>query len=214
MKTGLEIDGSYAGSNINTSANKDFVSDLSIKVSSKSILGCTNLDEFPARYADWINSHKSGIDYTTFTDLPDGSLYCIWYLLGDEYQDVIDILDDYMYDNCSELYNQKVSAINSLMFNNDIEFDKATGRLTLDLSTYQERGSASDFGGTAFSGVYNITPYYNGMPVQSIKIKGAYKTKNSKGQNIESFIDSFALSFDQYNNRHSRNVYGNRRQWR
>lgn len=196
LKTGLEIDGSYAGSNINTSANKDFVSDLSIKVSSKSILGCTNLDEFPARYADWINSHKSGIDYTTFTDLPDGSLYCIWYLLGDEYQDVIDILDDYMYDNCSELYNQKVSAINSLMFNNDIEFDKATGRLTLDLSTYQERGSASDFGGTAFSGVYNITPYYNGMPVQSIKIKGAYKTKNSKGQNIESFIDSFALSFD------------------
>lgn len=194
-KTGFNMEGSYENSNISSVTDECSVSDLSIKVTSKKPLSSITLDDFSSAYTEWIKAH-TGEDYTIFTDLPEGSLYCIWYLLGDEYQDVINILDDYMYDNCSELYNQKVSAINSLMLNNDIEFDKATGRLTLDLSTYQERGSASDFGGTAFSGVYNITPYYNGMPVQSIKIKGAYKTKNSKGQNIESFIDSFALSFD------------------
>lgn len=195
LKTGLKIEGAVEAGKIETSNDTNSISDLSIKVTSKKLLSSTSLDDFSSAYAKWIEAH-TGEDCTIFTDLPDGSLYCIWYLLGDEYQDVINVLDDYMYDNCSELYNQKVSAINSLMFNDDIEFDKATGCLTLDLSNYQERGSASDFGGTAFSGVYNITPYYNGMPIQSIKIKGAYKTKNSKGQNIESFIDSFALSFD------------------
>lgn len=194
-KTGLNVEGSYEKSNINSSVDKNSVSDLSIKVTSKKLLSSSSLDDFSSSYAKWIEGH-TGADYTIFTDLPDGSLYCIWYLLGDEYQDVINILDNYMYDNCFELYNQKVSAINSLMLNDDIEFDKETGCLALDLSSYQERGSASDFGGMAFGGVYNITPYYNGMPVKSIKLKGGYKTKNSSGQNIVSLIDSFALGFD------------------
>ena len=198
LKSGLNIDGSVDASGINTSNTVDSISDLSIKVKSGKMFGSTdfNLDKFSEQYAKWIASHESGTDYTIFTDLPDGSLYCIWYLLGNEYQDVIDKLDDYMYDNCSKLYNEKISAINSLMFNDDVEFDEDTGCLTLDLSYYQERGSASDFNGTAFGGVYNITPYFNGTPIRNIKIKGAYKTKNPNGQNINSLIDSFALSFD------------------
>lgn len=207
-KVGVGISADYAKGDISTAATSSIMQNLSIKVTSQMPLSATNLAEFASAYSAWETQRQGGIsngkDYSVFCDVPDNSLYCVWYLLGSEYQDVIDIMDNYMFEQCSDLYKEKISAINSYKLSDDVEFDSDTQCLTFNLNYYQETGNLFynskngeiEFNGVPFGGVYDLSPYYNGTPIKKIVINGSYKTKNDSGQIINQIIIGFAIKFD------------------
>lgn len=85
------------------------------------------------------------------------------------------------------------------MINDDVEFNSETGELSINLATYQSvenEGAMNCFDdNTNFSGVYEITPYYQGNPVKSIVVNGGYYTRNTKGEIITTFVPKFSLKF-------------------
>lgn len=198
LKTGLNIDASLGVSSIESSVTSTSMQNFSINVTSQKQLSATSLDNFTNDYSAWLSGHTDGVDYSIFTDVPDGSLYCVWYLLGDEYADVIQIMDTYMLDNCSQLYQEKIAAINSLSLSDDVEFDSQTHTLSINLNYYQELGNLDLFEGQGLfdNGVFNITPYWNGNQIEHIVINGSYGARNANGQVISTIIDGCTLSFD------------------
>lgn len=196
LKTGLDISASESVSSLKTESTSSQIQKLQINVTSKNVLAATSLDQFVSAYPKWQEGDHS--QYSVFTDVPDESLYCIWYLLGDEYRDVIDILDDYMYSQYSELYDSRLSAIYSFMLADDFEFDRDAQTLSLNLQSYQESGNSSNFEATNFNsstGVLSVYPAINGTSVKKIILNGSYHLDNSSGQQITKLIDKFSLEF-------------------
>lgn len=180
-----------------TESTSNKIQSLQINVTSKNVLAATDMTEFAKRFPEWQKGDHS--QYAVFADVPDDSLYCIWYLLGDEYRDVINILDAYMYSQCSELYNSRLNAIYSFMLANDFEFDSAEQVLTLNLDVYQELGEASKFDAInnfdKSTNVLSIYPAIDGISIKKIVINGAYYLDNRNGQQITTLIDNFSLRF-------------------
>lgn len=154
------------------------------------------MDNFVYNYNACLAARDDNADYAVFSDLPDNSLYCIWYLLSDGYADAINILDEYMYSHASELYQKKIDVINSLMFEN-VAFDAETGTLSINLDTYQQQGVVTELDGVKLEGsVYKITPYYQGKRIKSVIVNGAYATRNTAGQIINTLISPFSIKID------------------
>lgn len=196
MKSELNLEGSVATSFIKSSSSKHSVTNLTINVTSNKALAATSLDSFVSNYNAWLASRDDNKDYSVFSDLPDNSLYCIWYLLGDEYAEAINILDEYMYSHASKLYQEKVDAINSLMFES-VAFEAETGTLSINLDTFQQKGVVPELDGAALAGgVYKITPYYQGKQVKKVVVNGAYGARNTSGQIIQTIISPFSIKID------------------
>lgn len=196
MKSELNLEGSVATSFIKSSSSKHSVTNLTISVTSNKALAATSLDSFVSNYNAWLAARDDNGDYAVFSDLPDNSLYCIWYLLGDEYAEAINILDEYMYSHASKLYQEKVDAINSLMFES-VAFEAETGTLSINLDTFQQKGVVPELDGSALAGgVYKITPYYQGKQVKKVVVNGAYGTRNTSGQIIQTIISPFSIKID------------------
>lgn len=197
--TGVNTSVNTQSSVVGSKTTESSWSGLNINVNSKKAFSATNLETFYKDYSTWISQHTDGVDYTTMVDVPDGSLYCVWDLLDDEYDDVKAILNEYMNGRCSDLYAEKIKKINSIMINDDVEFNSETGELSINLATYQSvenEGAMNCFDdNTNFSGVYEITPYYQGNPVKSIVVNGGYYTRNTKGEIITTFVPKFSLKF-------------------
>ncbi len=192
---GCETSADASAKGLMTGVSENCVSNLNINVSSQKPFSATNMEEFDSSYSKWIASLDGEKD-AVFIDVPENSLFCIWYLLGDEYNDVKNILDDFMRSRCSQLYNEKIAAINSFMIGDDVEFDEESGCLTYNIEAYQSLGTITDFNGEAFDGEIDVTPYFNGKKIKTVRIKGAYGTKNSLGQNITTLISPLKLKFD------------------
>lgn len=196
-KTGVDASVGVDSSFLKTDSNSNTIQSLNINGRSKEKFGATSMEDFGKAYDSW--REKNGGD--VFIDVPEGSLYCVWDLLGEEYKDVKQLLDDYMYSECDKLSDEVLAKINSLKYEDDLKFDKDTQTLFLNLKYYQEH---SDVGVDTFdrgnfemkNGVLNVTPYYNGTPIKKIVIDGAYGQRNLKGQVIDFVVGNFALKFD------------------
>lgn len=196
-KTGVDASVGVDSSFLKTDSNSNTIQSLNINGRSKEKFGATSMEDFGKAYDKW--REKNGGD--VFIDVPEGSLYCVWDLLGKEYNDVKQLLDDYMYSECDKLSGEVLAKINSLKYEDDLKFDKDTQTLFLNLKYYQEH---SDVGVDTFdrgnfemkNGVLNVTPYYNGTPIKKIVIDGAYGQRNLKGQVIDFVVKNFALKFD------------------
>ncbi len=197
-KTGISASVGVDSSFLKTDSNSNTIQSLNINGRSKEKFGATSMEDFGKAYDSW--REKNGGD--VFIDVGDGSLYCVWDLLGEEYNDVKQLLDDYMYSECDKLSDDILAKINSLKYDNDLKFDKDTQTLRLDLKYYQEHANVGadtfDCGNFEKSdnGALHITPYYNGTPIKKIVIDGAYGQRNLKGQVIDFVVKNFALKFD------------------
>ena len=193
----LNIGGTIDGEKIETEITSNVMQNLSITSKSLNKLNATSLERFDANFDSWLKEKDGDV----FIDVPDESLYCVWDLLGEEYNDVKKLLDDYMYSECDKLSDEVLAKINSLKYEDDLKFDKDAQTLFLNLKYYQEH---SDVGVDTFdrgnfemkNGVLNVTPYYNGTPIKKIVIDGAYGQRNLKGQVIDSVVKNYALKFD------------------
>lgn len=207
-KTGLNAVAGLDVSNIKTSVEKDAFKHLTINGTAKNTFSATSFDELASSYKTWQSNFESDIEgNSVLIDVPDGSLCCIWYLLDDSFDDVKEILDDYMYSQCSDLYEQYVSKINGLKLKDDVTFDKETGTLEINFATYQKQGNLSGFKSDSYvryneleqvkaydktrkHGIIEITPYYNNEQVKRIVINGAYGMFDSAGQKIDKALET------------------------
>lgn len=150
-KTGLNAEAGLDVSNIKTSVEKDAFKHLTINGTAKNTFSATSFDELASSYKTWQSNFESDIEgNSVLIDVPDGSLCCIWYLLDDSFDDVKEILDDYMYSQCSDLYEQYVSKINGLKLKDDVTFDKETGTLEINFATYQKQGNIEGFNSDSY----------------------------------------------------------------
>ena len=207
-RTGLNAEAGLDVSNIKTSVEKDAFKHLTINGTAKNTFSATSFDELASSYKTWQSNFESDIEgNSVLIDVPDGSLCCIWYLLDDSFDDVKEILDDYMYSQCSDLYEQYVSKINGLKLKDDVTFDKETGTLEINFATYQKQGNLSGFKSDSYvryneleqvkaydktrkHGIIEITPYYNNEQVKRIVINGAYGMFDSAGQKIDKALET------------------------
>ena len=200
-RTGLNAEAGLDVSNIKTSVEKDAFKHLTINGTAKNTFSATSFDELASSYKTWQSNFESDIEgNSVLIDVPDGSLCCIWYLLDDSFDDVKEILDDYMYSQCSDLYEQYVSKINGLKLKDDVTFDKETGTLEINFATYQKQGNIEGFNSDSYvtydseKKMLTIMPYYNGNQIKSIIINGAYKTLDSAGQSIDTLIQDVSIA--------------------
>ena len=206
-KTGLNAEAGLDVSNIKTSVEKDAFKHLTIKGTAKNTFSATSFDELASSYKTWQSNFESDVAANSlFVDVGDNSLCCIWYLLDDSYDDVKEMLDDYMYSQCSDLYEQYASKVNGLKLKDDVTFDKETGTLEINFATYQKQGNLSGFKSDSYvayreikegtqdtkstNAIIEITPYYNNEQVKRIVINGAYGLFDSAGQKIDKAIDT------------------------
>lgn len=207
-KTGLNAEAGLDVSNIKTSVEKDAFKHLTIKGTAKNTFSATSFDELASSYKTWQSNFESDVAANSlFVDVGDNSLCCIWYLLDDSFDDVKEMLDDYMYSQCSDLYEQYASKVNGLKLKDDVTFDKETGTLEINFATYQKQGNLSGFKSDSYvryneleqvkaydktrkHGIIEITPYYNNEQVKRIVINGAYGMFDSAGQKIDKAIDT------------------------
>ena len=207
-RTGLNAEAGLDVSNIKTSVEKDAFKHLTINGTAKNTFSATSFDELASSYKTWQSNFESDIEgNSVLIDVPDGSLCCIWYLLDDSFDDVKEILDDYMYSQCSDLYEQYVSKINGFKLKDDVTFDKETGTLEINFATYQKQGNLSGFKSDSYvryneleqvkaydktrkHGIIEITPYYNNEQVKRIVINGAYGMFDSAGQKIDKALET------------------------
>lgn len=200
-KSGISASGELNNEFLKTNSNSKTIQSLNIKGMSKEKFGATSMEGFSKTYDSWLSKKEGDV----FIDVDDGSLCCVWDLLGDEYNDVKKLLDDYMYSECDKLSDEFLSQISSLKYDDDIIFNNGTQTLFINLKYYQEHNrEISSFNAKElktnndenFDGVLNVTPYYNGTPIKKIVIDGAYGQRNLKGQVIDSIVKNFALKFD------------------
>lgn len=207
-KTGLNAEAGLDVSNIKTSVEKDAFKHLTIKGTAKNTFSATSFDKLASSYKTWQSNFESDVAANSlFVDVGDNSLCCIWYLLDDSFDDVKEMLDDYMYSQCSDLYEQYASKVNGLKLKDDVTFDKETGTLEINFATYQKQGNLSGFKSDSYvryneleqvkaydktrkHGIIEITPYYNNEQVKRIVINGAYGMFDSAGQKIDKAIDT------------------------
>lgn len=206
-KTGLNAEAGLDVSNIKTSVEKDAFKHLTIKGTAKNTFSATSFDELASSYKTWQSNFESDVAANSlFVDVGDNSLCCIWYLLDDSFDDVKEMLDDYMYSQCSDLYEQYASKVNGLKLKDDVTFDKETGTLEINFATYQKQGNLSGFKSDSYvayreikegtqdtkstNAIIEITPYYNNEQVKRIVINGAYGLFDSAGQKIDKAIDT------------------------
>ncbi len=206
-KTGLNAEAGLDVSNIKTSVEKDAFKHLTIKGTAKNTFSATSFDELASSYKTWQSNFESDVAANSlFVDVGDNSLCCIWYLLDDSFADVKEMLDDYMYSQCSDLYEQYASKVNGLKLKDDVTFDKETGTLEINFATYQKQGNLSGFKSDSYvayreikegtqdtkstNAIIEITPYYNNEQVKRIVINGAYGLFDSAGQKIDKAIDT------------------------
>lgn len=201
LKTGLDIEATVDTSGISTSTEKDTLKWLSINGVAKNTFVCSSLDDLVSSYKTWqSNFEKDVAGNSVLVDIGDSGLCCIWYLLDDSFDDVKEILDDYMYSQCSDLYEQYVSKINGLKLKDDVTFDKETGTLEINFATYQKQGNIEGFNSDSYvtydseKKMLTIMPYYNGNQIKSIIINGAYKTLDSAGQSIDTLIQDVSIA--------------------
>lgn len=207
LKTGLDIEATVDTSGISTSTEKDTLKWLSINGVAKNTFVCSSLDDLVSSYKTWqSNFEKDVAGNSVLVDIGDSGLCCIWYLLDDSFDDVKEILDDYMYSQCSDLYAEYASKINNLKMRDDVSFDKETGTLELNFAPYQKQGNLSGFKSDSYvayreikeetqdtkstNAIIEITPYYNNEQVKRIVINGAYGLFDSAGQKIDKAIDT------------------------
>lgn len=207
LKTGLDIEATVDTSGISTSTEKDALKWLSINGVAKNTFMGSSLDDLVSSYKTWqSNFEKDVAGNSVLVDIGDSGLCCIWYLLDDSFDDVKEILDDYMYSQCSDLYAEYASKINNLKMRDDVSFDKETGTLELNFAPYQKQGNLSGFKSDSYvayreikegtqdtkstNAIIEITPYYNNEQVKRIVIDGAYGLFDSAGQKIDKAIDT------------------------
>lgn len=208
LKTGLDIEAGGDVSDINSSCEKDTIKKLSITGTAKNTFLCTSMDELSSAYQVWQNNFEKDVENNSvLVDIGDAGLCCIWYLLDDSFNDVKEVLDEYMYSQCSDLYYEYESKLNNLKLRDDIVFDQDTGILEINLNTYQKNGCIDGFKTDSFvsydNGILSIKPYYNGTQIKKIVINGAYKTLDSGGQTIDTLIENASIKLlpgDWYDN--------------
>ena len=150
-KTGLNAEAGLDVSNIKTSVEKDAFKHLTIKGTAKNTFSATSFDELASSYKTWQSNFESDVAANSlFVDVGDNSLCCIWYLLDDSFDDVKEMLDDYMYSQCSDLYEQYASKVNGLKLKDDVTFDKETGTLEINFATYQKQGNIEGFNSDSY----------------------------------------------------------------
>lgn len=200
-KTGLDVEATVDTSGISTSTEKDTLKWLSINGVAKNTFVCSSLDDLVSSYKTWqSNFEKDVAGNSVLVDIGDSGLCCIWYLLDDSFDDVKEILDDYMYSQCSDLYAEYASKINNLKIRDDVSFDKETGTLELNFAPYQKQGNIKGFNSDSYvtydseKKMLTIMPYYNGNQIKSIIINGAYKTLDSAGQSIDTKIQDVSIA--------------------
>ena len=193
----ITVGGKVEGEKIETKITSDIMQKLDITSKSLNKLNATSLEQFDKNFDSWLQDKEGNV----FINVPDQSLYWVWDLLGDEYNDVKELLDDYVMSECDKLNDEVLNKINSLKYEDDLKFDKNTQTLFLNLKYYQEHSYVGvdtfDRGLFAMTdGVLEITPYYNGTPIKKIVIEGTYGQRNMQGQIIDFVVQNFALKFD------------------
>ena len=195
LKTGLDISAHADYAKLTTSSSSSDIKSLKINAYSKKPFSCASLEEFDNSLSSWLSDNKMD-DNSVFVDVPENSLFCVWYLLGDSFLDVREIMDNYMISKTLSLFQDKINSFNAFKLPDDLEFDYATGTLNVNLSNYQENGKINAFNGGIANGVLPLTPYYEGSKIQKIKINGSYGLKNINGQLINQFIYGFKIKLD------------------
>ncbi len=175
-----------------TTQTEDKITDFAIKGVGGQPLGGTSLESFYANYPAWANSLNEN-NYV-WIDVPEGSLFCVWDFLDESYNDVKDILNQYVNKVCQNQYKIALDKINSI-YKDDVVYDEDTKTMTINLKNYQNNGSSDGFEYVNFeNGIMYITPYYQSNLIEKIVINGLYKQPNlTDGIVINSLVENFAI---------------------
>ena len=161
-------------------------------------------------YASFVNNYGAWVETITkenysLIDLPDESLICIWDLLGDEYAQAKNILNDYVKENCNDINNDKIKNLKSLVYSDYVHFDEETQTLEFNftgLQAYQDNSiqtidlaSTIKYNDFYNNGVFTITPGYNGKQIKKIVFKGNYLQKDANLVQVKSKFTNFAIKF-------------------
>lgn len=209
-KTSINVEADVGTNYLETSTNSEEIKRLTIRSKSKNVVGLiTSIEEMPKFFEAWSNKYNPETD-NVFIDVPDRSLYCIWHLLGSEYDDVKNILDEYVSSACESLNEDYVSRINNLKMNDDICYSADEKTLYINIDNIQEIEQNVSVINTDFAsrnpeffedGTLVIYPTFNYQSIERVVITGKYGLMDSKGREIKTQVEDFSLKLaENWNN--------------
>ncbi len=151
-----------------------------------------------AQLSEWVNSLNEE-ENNVFIDVPDGSLYCVWDLLGSEYANAKYKLNSYLYSQCNKQYNVLLAKVLDI-YCDPSYFDEITGTLTVDFSSLlgdDDFEMTKDYVGENFTdNVYTIMPKRKQKAITKVVFKGGYYAENDNGEVKTGKLKDFSVKFD------------------